>query len=211
MHQFTGVGNASYGYYCGGYDYQFSNSSRVDRLDFSNDTSMATQVGSLSANQQGYSAAAGNQSYGYIGGGDPTRSRVDRIDYSNDSATALQRGPLTIAINRLAATGNASYGYWAGGGFPAVSTISRIDYSNDTPTASPKGPLSNVGYLMGATGNTSYGYFGGGYYPGTPDDGQKNVLRIEFANDTETTSPKGNLHTKAYGDAGTSAAENAMP
>ena len=41
---------------------------------------MSTQKGPLSANQQGHSAATGNQSYGYVGGGDPSRSRVDRID-----------------------------------------------------------------------------------------------------------------------------------
>ena len=89
--------------------------------------------------------------------------------------------------------------------------INRIDYGNDTATTSPKGNLSNIGYMFGATGNTSYGYFGGGYYPGTPNNGQTNVLRIEYANDTATASPKGNLESEVYGLAGTSAAENANP
>ena len=212
MHKFTGVGNASYGYYCGGYDWETSNSSRVDRLDFSNDTEMATQKGPLSANQQGHSAATGNQSYGYVGGGDPSRSRVDRIDYSNDTATATQKGPLTVSKYQMGATGNASYGYFAGGGYPRVSTISRIDYSNDTPTASPKGNLNAEGSNMGATGNTSYGYYGGGSYPSLPDSGRTQVTRIEFANDTATSSPKGNLFTVATAaTAGASAAGNAMP
>ena len=210
MHKFTAVGNASYGYYCGGYDYQYSNSTLVQRLDFADDTETATPKGPLSANQQGWSAGAGNQSYGYIAGGDPSRSRVDRIDYSNDTATATQKGPLEADRNRMGATGNASYGYFAGGS-PSTSLINRIDYGNDTATTSPKGNLTNAGYLLGATGNTSYGYISGGYYPGTPDDGQTNVLRIEFANDTATTSPKGNLDSKSYGGAATSAAENAMP
>ena len=73
--------------------------SRVDRLDYSNDTATASVKGTLlSANQQGHSAATGNQSYGYFAGGqNPSlRSRVDRIDYSNDTATATQKGPLTV-------------------------------------------------------------------------------------------------------------------
>ena len=113
----------------------------------------------------------------------------------------------------MGATGNASYGYFAGGGWPAVSTISRIDYSNDTPTASPKGNLSYVKANLGATGNTSYGYYGGGYSPAvSPGNGLTDVLRIEFANDTATSSPKGNLFSsKTSSNAGASAAENGMP
>ena len=118
--KFTSVGNASYGYFAGGYP--GGNTSVIQRLDYADDTTATVAKGPLSANQQGWSAGAGNQSYGYIAGGDPSRSRVDRIDYSNDTATATQKGSLEANRDRMGATGNASYGYFAGG-YPGGSDI----------------------------------------------------------------------------------------
>ena len=88
----------------------------------------------------GASAATGNATYAYIGGGNQFYSRITRYDYAND--TSSSKGNLVAAEGySLAATGNANFGYF-GGNMDMNSILDRIDYSNDTVNASPKGPLS---------------------------------------------------------------------
>jgi hypothetical protein len=202
------TGNSSFGYFGGG----SGPLSSVDRIDYSNDTATASVRGPLSAARGGLAAssAAANGlpqilpntpeqkklavSYGYFGGGSGPLSSVDRIDYSNDTATASVRGPLSAARYNLAATGNSFYG-WFGGGGPApadVSRVDRIDYSNDTATASVRGPLSLARNSVTATGNSSYGWFGGGFIP-DPLTNYSLVDRIDYSNDTATTSTRGPL------------------
>jgi len=182
-----------YGYFGGG-----AVVSRVERIDYSNDTATASPKGPLSS-ARGYLAATGNSSFGYFGGGTPgSLSTVDRIDYSNDTATASPKGPLSSTRYRLAATGNSYFGYFGGGQPGPRSTVDRIDYSNDTVTASPKGPLSVQRHLLAATGNSSFGYFGGGF-PGPAS----RVDRIDYTSDTVTASPKGPLSTQRYALAAT--------
>ena len=122
----TATGNVSFGYFIGG----TGGHTLVDRIDYSNDTATASVRGPLSANRYGLgSSGAGNQSFGYVGGGGNPGllSSVDRIDYGNDTATASPKGPLSVARNRLVATGNASFGYFGGGSTP--TSISTVDLS----------------------------------------------------------------------------------
>ena len=158
------TGNASFGYFGGGYNNP-NYYSTVDRVDYSNDTATAAVKGPLSLGKS-ILAATGNADFGYFGGGSPgTISTVQRIDYSNDTATALVRGILSVNVQSLAATGNASFGYFGGGDTGPKTTVSRVDYSNDTATAVAKGPLSAARYNLAATGSSSFGYFGGGQSP----------------------------------------------
>ena len=86
------TGNASYGYFGGGY----TSYSTVDRIDYSNDTATASPKGPLSIGK-GRLAATGSASYGYFSGGTPGAvSTIQRIDYSNDTATAATKGPLSF-------------------------------------------------------------------------------------------------------------------
>jgi len=181
------TGNASYGYWGGGYSTGLE--STVDRVDYSNDTATAAGKGPLSSAKSSI-AAAGNKDYGYWGGGqDSPISTVDRVDYGNDTATATVKGPLSSIRRAIGATGNADYGYWAGGAAPSArSTVDRVDYSNDTATAAAKGPLTVARYGMGAAGNANYGWFAGGH-PGP----KSTVDRVDYSNDTPTASPKGPL------------------
>ena len=186
---FAATGNASFGYFGGGFD---PGASTIERINYSNDTADAATKGQLSTPGvpiQGV-AATGNQSFGYFaGGGIPTKSTVDRIDYSNDTATASPKGQLTNSRGRLAGTGNQSFGYF-GGGFPGpLSRVDRIDYSNDTVTASPKGPLSVDRYFLVATGNASFGYFAGG----ESSSNFSTVDRVDYSSDTGTAPSKGPL------------------
>ena len=185
-----GVGNASYGYWGGNYP----GSSRIFRLDYSNDTSAPLISGkSISFS---YGSAAGNQDYGWIGGvGHPLPSggsRVERLDYSNDTNNTVTRGPLSSVRYDGAASSNASYGWWGAGknGSPAYSYVDRIDFGNDTATATPKGNLQYATSQNDGTGDTNYGYFGGG---GPAFSARSYIQRIDYANDTATSSPKGPL------------------
>jgi len=147
----------------------------------------------------------GNTKHGYFGSGSsggPALSTVERIDYTNDTATASARGSLSAGRSYAAATGNSDFGYF-GGGFPVASTvIERVDYSNDTASTSVRGPLSANRYSLAAVSNNSYGYFGGGRTP-SPNSWVTTVNRIEYANDTPTTTPKGPLSLARYGLAAT--------
>jgi hypothetical protein len=101
----SATGNNNFGWFGGG---SGPNVSIVDRIDYSNDTSIASVRGPIIGRQD--SAATGNSNFGYFGGGfrnGPNVSDVSRIDYSNDLATATIRGPLSLARGRLAATTNA--------------------------------------------------------------------------------------------------------
>jgi hypothetical protein len=199
------TGNSFFGYFAGGGNL----TTTVDRIDYSNDTSTASPKGPLSVGKYQF-AATGNASFGYFGGGIYSypafnSTAVDRINYSNDTATASPKGPLSLARRDLAATGNSSFGYF-GGGFPNDPSIERINYSNDTATASPKGSLSGIGpysqssYGLAATGNSSFGYFGGGrYLSGIQQySTTARVNRIDYSNDTATSSVKGSLSLARY-------------
>ena len=121
--------------------------SRIDRIDYSNDTANAVAKGNLPGNSPASygiteGAALGNISYGYFAGGNiypaPDTSEVSRLDYANDSTDCVSKGPLSQSRKYVGATGNLDYGYIVGG-FPSISTVDRIDYSNDTAAAVAKG------------------------------------------------------------------------
>ena len=154
------TGNQDFGYIIGGGP---PVSSRVERIDYTNDTATASSRGNLS-NAQRSASATGNANFGYVVGGYDsdgptyTQSKIDRIDYSNDTATPVEKGSLAIPRAYTASTGDANFGY-VGGGWPTVvSTVSRIDYSNDTAVVSPKGPLTSVRYNLAATGSRANGF-----------------------------------------------------
>ena len=189
----SATGNSNYGWFGGGGNIPaFTSVSRVDRIDFSNDSSTASARGPLSAGRYNL-AATGNSNYGWFGGGPGPLSTVDRIDFSNDSGTSSIRGPLSLARHSLAATGNSNYGWFGGGrSFPTtLSIVNRIDFSNDSSTASVRGPLSSTRYQVAATGNSNYGWFGGGLISSPSQF--STVDRIDFSNDTSTASVRGPL------------------
>ena len=71
--------------------------SRLSRIDYSNDTAVSLEKGSLNAAKQRL-AATGNANFGYFAGGydpSPVVSTIERVDYSNDTATAALKGALS--------------------------------------------------------------------------------------------------------------------
>jgi hypothetical protein len=201
----SATGNSNYGWFGGGYGTPAPGfRSSIDRIDFSNDSSAASQRGLLFTTRTG-STSTGNSNYGWFGGGispgPSTVSTVDRIDFSNDSSTASIRGSLSLVKQQLAATGNSNYGWFGGGqsGGTGYTTVDRIDFSNDSSTTSPRGPLSSARYRLAATGNSNYGWFGGGNTPPVAT-----VDRINFSNDSVTASVRGSLFAVRQQHAATS-------
>jgi len=214
----AGAGNNDYGWHTGGM-YALpsrTNYSLVERIDYSNDSSTTSTRGPL-VSARCYHNATGTLNYGYFAAGSPNgafgpnSSTVQRIDYGNDTGTASPKGPLAHSTSQLGSTGNANYGWFIAGYGPARSKISRVDYANDTATASARGPLYQPSYRLEGTGNANYGYVHPGLYPSNPagPDGSTDVARIDYSNDTTTTSTKGHF-ARAYQiqEGGVSAAEN---
>ena len=81
------TGNASFGYYgAGTITPGYTNVSSVERISYGNDTATTAIKSALQVPVYG-ARGAGNDSYGYIGGGAvPHKSSVDRIDYANDAS-----------------------------------------------------------------------------------------------------------------------------
>jgi hypothetical protein len=94
-----------------------------------------------------------------------------------------------------------NYGYLAGGTpSPALSsTVQRIDMSNDNNVTSTRGPLTRVAYAgSGVISSDTHGYFVMGTFPyGGPYT--TDIDRIEYANDTVTAIPRGNLSSAKLG------------
>ena len=207
----AGVGNDNFGYWCGSVG-----KSWVDRIEYANDTATASTKGALNYNRS-LAYGVSSPSHGYVGGGETPahRSNIDRINFANDTATASLKGDMTQAKYAGGATGNASYGYFGGGVVmpnpTPISNIDRTDFSNDTVTALSKGPLARVNWLLSATGNTSYGYWGGGYGDSSYPNGLSIVDRLDYSNDTQAASPKGNTSVLFRNTSAFSPRENALP
>jgi len=180
-------------------------SSNVSRLDYSNDNAGTIERGNITNTDVYQGAATGNLNFGYF----VKYTRVERIDYSNDTAASTRKGDLSAAGSYYGAgVGNGNFGYFASGQPSSVSTIiSRFDYSNDTAQGLPKGNLAERRRQFAGTGDSNFGYYGGGTNdtgsltgPGVPNASiMSSTTRIDYANDTNTTSPKGNLAVTAYG------------
>tara|TARA_B100001093_G_scaffold343290_1_gene328040 strand:+ start:4502 stop:6487 length:1986 start_codon:yes stop_codon:yes gene_type:complete len=162
----------------------------VDRIDFSNDTATALNR-QYAPSAVIRSGTTGNQSYGWIGGGQNDKSSVFRIDYANDTSAFSPRGNFAISHDWPAAFGNKDYGYH--GGSPAApypyagTQIIRIDYSNDTATQPQRSNIPNTLALSSGTSyNASYGYMAAGD-PGSTST----VYRLDYANDTTDAASKG--------------------
>ena len=139
------TGNASFGYFGGGYE-PGGQESFVDRVDYSNDTATAASKGPLSAGRQ-YLAASS--------------SRANAIPLKGPGVLEFS---VALGSFSLPAPQGKDVGYFGGGYAPSpgnFSTVDRVDYSNDTATAVERGPLNVARRAFTATGNASFGYFGG--------------------------------------------------
>ena len=201
----TATGTSNFGYFAGGHDQPGTTIfSLIDRIDYSNDTVVASIRGPLTSVNRTLSATSShsfggspNSSFasdftfptvpnaGYFGGGsDGTNNlaTIDKVDYANDTATASVRSALSSARTTLAAVGNSNFGYFAGGLNPGSTTVDRLEYSSDTQNTSTRTNLQSNLTQSAAVGNESFGYFTGGI---------SQIQKINYSNDS--TSIVGNI------------------
>jgi len=203
------VGNLNFGYFCGNSQTAYS---AVERIDYANDTNTASLRGSLSQGRY-YLSGCGNTNYGYLAGGQygpGSLTNIDRITFASDNVTATPRGTTWAnGMRQHAASGNANFGYLTGGQ-PGSTRSFRIDYANDNVQASPKGSMNVERRDHGQTGSSSFGYAAAGRGPSYPS-GMTLTDRIDYANDTNTASPKGSLPRSVYWLGAVSAKNNGLP
>ena len=196
------TGNQNFGYYIGGFTGS-TETSVIDRIDYSNDTAAAAPKGSLTDTRR-EAATSSNANYAYLGGGnDPStsRSNINRLDFSNDTNATISKGALNSPSGqeKPSATGDGAMGYfWQYN----ESLICRLDYSNDTGNVLPRSPSATTGlprigqYASGVSSMekgldenkfpfpianavaTNFGYF--------MQPNGRSVARIDYTNDTET-------------------------
>jgi hypothetical protein len=182
-----------YGYFSGGSVDGFPRYSKIERIDYSNDTATASIRKPLPTDLGRFSTFGDSNKFYTYGGrwGGITRTYVYRLDYSNDSVTRTTDTPTPEKYDS-AGTGNFKFGYSGGGQNPSgsFSTIERLDYSNDLATASVRGPLSSVRNSLAATGNSNFGYYGGGPV--------STVDRINYSNDLVKVLVRGPLSSARF-------------
>jgi hypothetical protein len=186
----------TYGWNCGGVD--IGSTSRLYRIDYTNDSTTASSRGTLSQSRNS-SAAAGNNSYGWVAGGAGGINRIDRIDYANDLGSASVRGPLSAGLGSLFGIGIDAYG-WFGSGLAASglinSSISRVDYNNDTVTATVQNSVLLPRESANAIGNATFGYIGGGLRP--LSTAISFIERMEYSQDTSALVIRSPLPNSVY-------------
>ena len=146
------TGNSNYGYWAAGTSQSSGQYSSIDRIEYANDTAVASIRGKVTSNRNGLTASTDGTTYGwFIGGYSGTiLSSIERITYANDTVTATARGPLAVAGTKQGGTGSNTYGYYGGGSGP-LSNVQRITYATDTDVASTRGYLAAAVYNQAAS------------------------------------------------------------
>lgn len=201
--QLGGAGNASYGWFTGGYNTSGPTGtlSTVDRIDYANDSpTTASPRGNLAINRKNSPVTLSNTTYLWVAGGVTGESSIERITMSNDTIATSLRGNLARTIANSAGTSDSSFGWVTGGN--SNSRIDRIEFANDTASASIRGPLNETRGLHGFAGNNTYGWAMGGCST-FPSPVLSSVERITYANDTATGSPRSILPAPLFSTAAT--------
>ena len=205
----TAAGNQNFGYFAGGSQPSVGGVyTGYDKMTYASDTTAQLPGAFMTSPKGNAGSAAGNQSRGYHGGGNPgPNSIIDKLTYNTETSSRVTTADLSISTYNRGATGNADKGYWAGG-VPNVSTVEVLDYSTETRAVLPSSPLTQPRYSIGATGNSENGYFGGGTN-GTPE--YSLVDKINYSNNTMVRVPQADLLENAWGQGGFSSMANGLP
>ncbi len=211
------TGNSDAGYFGGGTPGPSpAGLNTIDKTTYSTvTTSLLPATGNLSQARR-MTAAVGNPSAGYFGGGyvfPDTVSTMDKITYSNDTTAALPGANIPAVEGRHdhAATGNSTHGYFGGGRdeFP-TTLMDKITYSTDTIAAVPGARLSQKRYLLAATGNLDSGYFIAGYYPSSSTRTSV-VEKVTYSTDTISTISNASATVARYAGAACGPIANDIP
>lgn len=135
-------------------------------------------------NYETRAAAIGNQTHGYLTGGEPISSEIWRMVYSTDTIDSTpSANTQSPASNRryCAGVGNGSAGYFCAGN---TNSFEKFVYSNDTISSVPGLPLLSTDTAPaagGATGNSTHGYINTRFY-------STNMSKITYSTDTSSVA-----------------------
>lgn len=181
------------GYYHGGKDGSFSDTSAVQKISYATDTSenLPSTLTVTVKNQAGTSS----NTAGYTGGGNPgDRSSVEKITYATDGIARIPGANLTVARDGIAACESSSAGYFASGENPSDGYLTQVDkltFASDTTARIPSADLDDGRARFAAMGNKSAGYFGGGYGPSIGN--ATAVEKMVYSSETTGRIPGANL------------------
>ena len=186
-----GTGNSTDGYFGGGYDIVGNNYfSDMEKVTYSTDDTLQVPGANLLLKVAG-SAASGNQTNGYFGGGydgdnSTNVTSFTKIQYSDDTRIPVPTTNLSLARNDLSAMGNESSGYFIGGRPGPVSIIDKLVYSIETCFQSPSLQYPESYRLSGAVGNPAFGMVAGGRADSLIYD---TVNKLDYSTDNFSSVP----------------------
>ena len=161
-----------------------------DKLNFSNDTTIAKTTANLSQIRINLAGVSENTTKGYLAGGYDGVSgdtvNADKLLFATDTSSASTVSNLSQARGYLAGcSGEGTKGYFTGGG-AALTTSDRIAYSNDTTAAQTTAdlPIGILG-LAAVTNGSTKGFYAGGFDSGGNE--LTDVYRITYSNDTTSS------------------------
>ena len=201
----AGSQSSLYGYSAGGFGTNVGNgySSLVNRLDFTNDSVTAPASRLPGVRTAGSPIAISTNFYAYYVGGNtsPTTSYTNviaRLNFNNDVCSSS--GNFPAAVHEISANASNSYnfGYFSHGFLnPGArrSNIDRFFFATETLTSISNSPVTTASSRSLST--EQYGYMLGGN-PATSLY-ISSVRRIDFSNDTVTTSPFNIVNTQLGG------------
>lgn len=213
----SGVASPAAGYFSGGQPSPTAKNTTF-KISFSDDSSVAVP-GATMPTGVFYTAATGNSTHGYFGGGrNPGLTPINittlqKLTYSSETFADVPSGALSAARYGHTASGNSEAGYFTAGysigWFPSngfVTVVDKISYSTDTRSISPGVGVEPRGFRAG-TGSSSAGYAAGGNTTG-PDTTQ--TEKLTFTTETSTILPGAFLSEPVWANAAVSARANSV-
>lgn len=186
-----------FGYISGGFFP--SQSSRIDRLSFSTETTGV--IINFPTNKTDSPAISANL-YSYYAGGsiNPNQAQVSsiaRLSFSDDTISISGNLPTTRRGAVAIESDLYNVGYWSGGSgqpnpvanpAPLFSQIIRLSYDTDTINVSGNLPTNRIAFA--GIPSRDYGYFAGGFtIAGQPTSVISNISRLEYSTGTYSESP----------------------
>jgi hypothetical protein len=144
-----------------------------------------------------------NETYGWFAGGGGTISLVQRINFNSDTENSSTRGNLN-SFRSSEGEGNLNYGWITAGTSPSPSaylcSVDRITYASDTSLASSRSTLLVGRNNHTITGNDNFAWIAGGFInPSTGNPVTSNIERLNYNDDTNSTSNRGNCDLRIAG------------
>lgn len=185
------------GYCCAGNSSSTVSATTVDKLTFSNDTTVAVSGTNLSQGRSQLAALSERSTKAYfagglVSGGGIVKSKVaDKLTFASDTSAATTSADLSSTRSGSSGmNGDTTKGYWAGGStggvFNAVVTGEKLTFSSDATSAVSSANLSlaRLNMQSGSNGSSKGFWFCGQSSSG----GINNVDKITVSTDTTTAT-----------------------